>query len=92
LNWTELNPVWFDRREHFGVIMNRHSNHRYLLEHVNGNHLLKKAAAPWSYLFTYFSYLRMGVQLGLWHQGKNKDWGCLRTGRWGEYLDRRGMQ
>jgi hypothetical protein len=33
----------------------------------------------------------MGVKLGLSHKGKSIDWGCLRTGFWGEYLDLRGM-
>jgi hypothetical protein len=33
----------------------------------------------------------MGMKLGLSHKGKSIDWGCLRTGFWGEYLDLRGM-
>jgi hypothetical protein len=28
----------------------------------------------------------MGAKLGLWHWGRNTDWGCLRTGCWGKYL------
>jgi hypothetical protein len=28
-------------------------------------------------------WLCMGVKVGLWHYGKNTDWGCLRTGCWG---------
>jgi hypothetical protein len=31
-----------------------------------------------------------GVKHGLSHQGNNVDWGCLRTGCWGEYLDQTG--
>jgi hypothetical protein len=34
----------------------------------------------------------LGVKLGLTHDGKNIDWGCLRTGCWGEYLDLRGRK
>jgi hypothetical protein len=32
----------------------------------------------------------MGVKLGLSHYGKSVDWGCLRTGFYGQYLDQRG--
>jgi hypothetical protein len=34
----------------------------------------------------------MCVKLGLSHQGKKVDWGCMRTGCWGEYLDLRGRK
>jgi hypothetical protein len=34
----------------------------------------------------------MGVKPGLSHYGKNIDWGCLKTGCLGEYLDLRGMK
>ena len=29
----------------------------------------------------------MGVKPGRWHWGRNADWGCLRRGCWGKYLD-----
>jgi hypothetical protein len=35
---------------------------------------------------------RKGVKPGLSRFGKNIDWGCLRTGCLGEYLDLRGMK
>jgi hypothetical protein len=33
-----------------------------------------------------------GLKLGLSHYGKDIDWGYLRTGCWGEYLELRGRQ
>jgi hypothetical protein len=34
----------------------------------------------------------MGVKLGLLHWGRNKGWGCVRTGCWGGYLGLRGTR
>jgi hypothetical protein len=39
-----------------------------------------------------FLLFYMGVIFGRWHKGRNIDWRCLRTGCWGEYLDRREMK
>jgi hypothetical protein len=36
--------------------------------------------------------INMGVKPGLWHWGRNIDWGCLRTGCWRKYLDLREMK
>jgi hypothetical protein len=35
----------------------------------------------------YYPWFCMEVKLALSHEEKNSDWGCLRTGCWGGYLD-----
>jgi hypothetical protein len=34
----------------------------------------------------------MGIKLGLSHQGRSINWGCLRTGCGGEYFELRGRK
>ena len=44
----------------------------------------------WRRLLRYFCSVFW--KLGRWHWGRKGSWGCLRTWRWGEYLDRGGTR
>jgi hypothetical protein len=51
---------------------------------------LRETRSKWNCM-TIIVLCYTGVKLGLSPQGKRRDSACLITGRWGEYLDLRGM-
>lgn len=63
--------------------------HDLVMKHRIKPHLLPTTLLLHTVGDTYL-LLYMGVQLGQFHWGKNKDWGSLRIICWGRYLDLRG--